>query len=152
MVVKKTSIASIHHLWCDRNVWRSTAISMINFIASFMVYGVNILADKYGRNRALRFGLILLLISSFISIFLTDFYINAFFFLMIWLSSDITLSLTFIYFMEFSSRNFFSDVKYVTSCTNIRDAFDIFGPKPAINNCSQSICNEILHFMGFLRR
>lgn len=101
--VVRTSIVSIHELWCEREYLKSWAISIINFGASFLFYGINMLADKFGRNLFLRLAALLMILTSCACIFVTDFHLNTILTLLIWLSSDITLSLSFIYFLEFSS-------------------------------------------------
>lgn len=103
VLVARSSIVSIHKLWCDRAYIKSTAISVINFGASTIFYGINMLADRYGRNIMLRLSAYFLIIISFACIFVTDFYLNTGLTLLIWLSLDTTMSLAFIFFMEFSA-------------------------------------------------
>jgi MFS family permease len=104
VIVKKISIVSLNSLWCDRQSLKSFGISFINFGASVLYFGVNLISDRYGRNMVLRIGTLLVLIPSFICIFLRDFYSNMFFTLFIWLGCDVIVSCSFIYFLEFSSK------------------------------------------------
>ena len=102
--VHKVSLITLNKLYCDREKYKSWAIFIINFGASSIVFGCNILADKFGRVLIMRLAYILLFFGSGVAIFIGNFYWNTLFTFVIWIASDITLALTFIYFVEFSSE------------------------------------------------
>ena len=100
--ILRTSIVSIHKLWCENRNKRSLAIFLMNFVASLLVLITNILADKYGRLIVLRFGAFLFIINSLCGMFTVDYVLNTIINIFLWWSGDIFLSLIFIYYSEMS--------------------------------------------------
>ena len=101
--VIRTSIVSVHQLYCDRNKYKSIAISLMNLFGGFLSLIFTILADHKGRLIMLQSFMVIWLLSFIVLACVTNFYVNTLLNIVIWLSSNTLLPLTYVYFSEISS-------------------------------------------------
>lgn len=100
--VTRTSMVTENELWCDQRVYKSIAISFINFFASIVSLFFISASDSVGRVRILKYALVMLGVGMLGGIWVYNYYLNTMFNTLIWLSSDIFMAVTFVYMYEFT--------------------------------------------------